>query len=218
LADFQTKETPVHKTISAFLAAAALGSQIAYAQPKAPQGAAVVISEPGKASAATVVEATATVVAINAKTRVVTLKGASGKTMDVVAGDEVKNFSQIHVGDNVTIQYREALTLELKKTKDAANAAAAAGAVAAPVGAQPAAAAVAQVTVLADVVAIDPKKSTISLKGPAGNVVDLKVNNPDHFKVVRKGDKVEVTYSEAMAIAVTPAQKTEGKKAETKKK
>jgi hypothetical protein len=208
----------VHKYIPAILAAAVLGCQVAYAQPKAPRGAVAVGSEPGKASAVAVVEATATVVAINQKTRAVTLKGASGKTIDVIAGDEVKNFSQIHVGDNVTVQYRRALTLELKKTKDAANAVATAGAVAAPVGAQPAAAAGAQITVLADVVAVDPKKSTISLKGPAGNVVELEVNNPDHFKVVKKGDKVEVTYSEAMALAVTPAPKPEGKKADGKKK
>jgi hypothetical protein len=59
--------------------------------------------------------------------------------------------------------------------------------------------------VLADVVAVDPKKSIISLKGPRGNVYDLKVQNKDHFKVVKKGDQVEVTYTEALAIAVTPA-------------
>jgi hypothetical protein len=62
-----------------------------------------------------------------------------------------------------------------------------------------------QATVLADVVAVDPAKSMISLKGPNGNVMDLKVRNPDHFKVVKKGDQVEATYSQAIAIAVTPA-------------
>jgi len=35
--------------------------------------------------------------------------------------------------------------------------------------------------------------------------MDLKVRNPDHFKVVKKGDQVEATYSQAIAIAVTPA-------------
>jgi hypothetical protein len=202
----------VHKTIPAMLAAAAFSCQIAYAQPKAPQGAAVVSSEPGKASAVAVVEATATVVAINATTRVVTLKGPSGRTMDVVCGDEVKNFAQIHIGDQVNVQYREALSLELKKTKGKADASATAAAVAAAPGTQPAAAAGVQVTVLADVVAVDPKKSTISLKGPAGNVVELKVYNPDQFKVVKKGDQVEAVYTQAVAIAVTPGAKAGVKK------
>jgi hypothetical protein len=31
------------------------------------------------------------------------------------------------------------------------------------------------------------------------------VQNPDHFKVVKKGDQVEALYYEAVAIAVTPA-------------
>ena len=202
----------MHKSIPVIFAAAALGWQVAYAQPKAPQGTAVIASEPGKAAAVSVVEATVTVVAINPKTRVITLKGASGKTIDVEAGDEVKNFSQIRVGDNVKVQYREALTIELKKTKADASASVTVGAGTAAPGAQPAAAAGAQVTAIADVVAVDPKKSTISLKGPAGNVVELKVRNPDHFKVVKKGDKVEVVYSEAVAIAVTPAAKPEAKK------
>ena len=208
----------MHKSIPAILAVAALGWQVAHAQPKAPQGAPVVSSEPGKAAAVSVVEATLTVVAINPKTRVITLKGPGGKTMDVEAGEEVKNFSQIRVGDNVKVQYREALTLELKKTKADAGASATAVVGTAAPGERPAAAVGAQVTVLADVVAVDPKKSTISLKGPAGNVVELKVRNPDHFKVVKKGDKVEAVYSEAVAIAVTPAEKPEAKKSEAKKK
>ncbi|HSQ02399.1 MAG TPA: hypothetical protein VLN59_00100, partial [Burkholderiales bacterium] len=63
------------------------------------------------------------------------------------------------------------------------------------------------VTVLADVVAVDPKKSIISLRGPQGSIVDLKVRNQDHFKVVNVGDQVEAVYSEALAVAVTPAPK-----------
>ena len=79
-------------------------------------------------------------------------------------------------------------------------------------GSKPAAAAGREITVLADVVAVDPAKSIISLKGPRGNIVDLEVHNPDHFKVVKKGDQVEAVYTEALAVAVTPALKSESKK------
>jgi hypothetical protein len=63
------------------------------------------------------------------------------------------------------------------------------------------------VTVLADVIAVDAKKNLISLKGPRGNIVDLTVRNPDHFKVVKVGDQVEAVYTEALAVSVNPAPK-----------
>ena len=58
---------------------------------------------------------------------------------------------------------------------------------------------------IAEVTAVDPQKSTITLKGPKGNVVTLDVQNPEQFKVVRKGDQVEATYTEALALSVEPA-------------
>ena len=60
---------------------------------------------------------------------------------------------------------------------------------------------------LADVLAVDPKKMTITVKSPKGNIVDLKVKNPDHFKVVKKGDQIEMVYVEALAMSVEPAPK-----------
>src|SRR4051812_38347647 len=102
------------KTIPFVVAALVLAVQSVYAQPKAPQGSVVISSEPGKASVVSMAEATATVVEINKSARIVTLKGANGRTLDVVCGEEVKNFAQIHVGDNVKVTYKEALTLELK--------------------------------------------------------------------------------------------------------
>ena len=202
----------MHKAIPFIIAAIALGCPLAHAQPKAPQRSTAVTSEPGKAVAVSVAEATATVVAINAAARTVTLKRADGHLVDVFCGDEVKNFAQISVGDNVKVSYQEALTLELKKTRAPLASSATTSEVRAEPGARPAAAVGREITVLADVIAVDPKKSTITLKGPGGNVVDLKVRNPDHFKVVKKGDQVQAVYSEALAIAVTPVPKPEDKK------
>jgi len=196
----------MHKAIPLMLAALAIGPQAALAQKPAASGATVVTSEPGKAAAVSTVQVTATVTAIDKATRTVTLKGPQ-RTVEVVAGDEVRNFDQIKVGDRVVVRYQEALTLELKKTSAPAGVSTKEAMVRAKPGSTPAAAAGREVTVLADVVAVDPKKSIISLKGPQGNVVDLRVQNPDHFKVVKVGDKVEAVYSEALAIAVTPASK-----------
>jgi hypothetical protein len=198
------------KTNSALmLAAFVLIAPVVGAQPvAAPKGAAVTSSSPGKAAVAAAVEVTAMVTAIDKGTRTVTLKGPQGRSLDVVAGAEVKNFDQINVGDNVVVQYLEALSLELKKNSKAKPGVTTSdAAVRAAPGERPAGAVGREVVVLADVVAVDPVKSTISLKGPKGNVVVLKVQNQDHFKVVKAGDQVEAVYTEAIAIAVKPAPK-----------
>ena len=198
----KTKSTLALALIAAVFAATAL------AQKPDVTGGAIVASEPGKATAVRAVEISAQVVGIDKATRTVTLKGPKGDVVDVVASADVKNFDQMKVGDFVVVRYAQALTLELRKTRgpvgdvtvqqDAARA---------KPGERPAVAGARQVTAIATVTAVDPKKSTITLKGPRGNVVTLDVQNPDQFKVVKKGDQVEVTYTEALALSVEPAPK-----------
>ncbi|MGZ5121074.1 MAG: hypothetical protein ACXVJT_14625 [Thermoanaerobaculia bacterium] len=195
----------MRKAIPYLIAAFAFAPQAALAQKPSADAARLLASEPGKATLVTVAEISATVVAINKATRTVTLQEPQGRSMNVVADDTVKNFDQIQVGDSVAVRYQEALSLELKKTNVPANVTGAVGATRAQPGERPGGAIAREVTVVADVVAVDPKNSLISLKGPNGNIVDLKVLNQDHFKVVKVGDQVEAVYSEALAIAVTPA-------------
>ena len=195
-----------HSILPALVLAAA--SLPAFAQ-QPPAEATVIASEPGKAAIVRTVEISARVVAIDKTTRTVTLKGPKGNTVDVIAGDEVRNFDQIKVGNLVVARYIDSLFLELKKTKAGIREGAEQQAVArAEPGQLPAAAVGRQVVILADVVAVDPKKSTITLRGPKGNVVTLPVQNPDQFKVVKKGDQVEATYTQAVALSVEPAPET----------
>ena len=172
---------------------------------QAPAGAAVIMSEPGKALVARTVEASAKVVSIDPAERTVGLKGAGGKVVDVVCSDEVKNFDQIKLGDMVHVKYTESLYLELKKTKAGIREGAESGGIdRTPPGERPGGVAARQVVILADVVGVDPKAKTVSLRGPKGNVITLPVNNPDQFKVVKKGDQVEATYTVALAVAMEP--------------
>jgi hypothetical protein len=189
------------------LIAAAL-SATAFAQTPAPAAGVAVASEPGKAALVSAVEISAQVVAIDKTTRTVTLKGPKGNVVDIVAGEQVKNFDQIKVGDLVVARYAQALTLELRKTRGASGEAVVKEEAAkAKAGEKPAVAGARSVTLLADVIAVDPKASTITLKGPKGNEVTLDVRNPEQFKVVKKGDQVEVTYTEALALSVELAPK-----------
>ena len=200
--------------VLALLAAAAP----AFAQKPDAAGGAAVASEPGRAAVARAAEISAQVVGIDKATRTVTLKGPKGNVVDIVAGDEVKNFDQIRLGDMVVARYVQALTLELRKTKGGSgDAVVKEGVARAQPGERPAGAVARQVTVIADVIGVDPKKKTITLKGPKGNVVELDVQNPDQFKVVKKGDQVEATYSEALALSVEPAPKPAAKPPAAKK-
>jgi len=196
------------RTIIVLLAALLTGA--ARSRQKKPDvtGGTVVTSEPGKAAAVRTLQVTAQVVALDKASRTVSLKGPEGNVIDVVAGDEVKNFAQIKVGDFVVVRFVQALTLELQKTKSGASGIVAReGAVTAKPGQRPAAAAGREVTAIATVTAVDPKAKTITMKGPRGNVVTLDVQNPDQFKVVKVGDEVQVVYTEAVAISVEPGPK-----------
>ena len=195
------------RTVALALIAMTSGAITLAQTPPAPAGGAVVVSEPGKASAMRALEVSASVVGIDKATRTLTLKGPKGQVVDLVASDAVKNFDQIKVGDSVVARYAQALTLELKKTKGVVGATVSEEAAKAKPGERPAVAGARQVTVIADVVAVDPKASTITVKGPKGNLVTLDVQNPDQFKVVKKGDQIEVTYTEALALSVEPAAK-----------
>jgi Cu/Ag efflux protein CusF len=168
---------------------------------------AVIGKGPGVAGAAQTTKIAATITAIDAATRAVTLKGPQGNQLTIAVGPDVKNFAQMKVGDQVNVEYIEALTLELKKgsTAPVARSDQAAAGSAKP-GERPAGAAGRQVTVTAEVVGLDPAAQTVTLRGPQ-RTVELKVRDPEQFKRVAKGDRVEATYTEALVVAVEPAKK-----------
>ena len=90
------------------LVAAALAVN-AFAQKPDAAGGIAVTSEPGKATAVRALVITAQVVGIDKATRTLTLKGPQSGVVDIAAGDEVKNFDQIKLGDFVVARYAQAL-------------------------------------------------------------------------------------------------------------
>lgn len=180
----------------------------ALALPVAAQtGAVAVGTAPGMAGAAKTVKFTATITALDAATRDVTLKGPKGNEVTLTAGPEVKNFANMKVGDLVNVEYVEALTLQLKKggglIVQRTEKAAAAGA---KPGERPAGVGGREITIVADVVAVNTAAKTITLKGPQ-RTVELSIPDPEQLKRIAKGDQVEATYTQAIAVAVVPAAK-----------
>jgi hypothetical protein len=188
----------------------ALSIALAFAGPaalaQAPTGAAAVkATEPGKVTVADAVQVAATVQAIDKAKRLVTLKGPAGNVFMVQAGPEVRNFDQIKVGDQVVARYVEALTLELKKGGGSGirERVEREGAAVAQPGERPGVAAGRQITAIADVVAVDTARQTVRLRG-VERTIDLKVRDPKQLALVKVGDQVEATFTEAVALSVEP--------------
>src|SRR5262245_55218445 len=121
-----------------------------------------------------VVTATARVEAIDQKTRMVTLRGPDGKDFTFRAGEEVKNLPQVRKGDLVNVQYYESIAYQVKK-KGKPDVAAAEELATAPVGSMPAAAGGRVLTLTAKITKIDRATNTVTLKGPRGREVPIKV-------------------------------------------
>jgi Cu/Ag efflux protein CusF len=170
-------------------------------------GTVVTSSAPGKVGVAETLKATATITAIDKAARDVTLKGPQGNEMTVTASSAVKNFDQLKVGDKVDLEYVEALTLELKKGGGmVVQRTEQSGVAGAKPGQTPAGVAGRQVTVVADVVDINAARQTVTLRGPK-QTVELPVRDPEQLKRMAKGDQIEATYTQALAVTVVPAAK-----------
>jgi len=150
---------------------------------------------------------TATVESIDLATRAVTLKGPDGKVMGLKVSEEVKNLPQVKVGDKVTVTYYESIAAQIIKPGTGPASAAQQAVATAKPGEKPAGAMVQQVTVVAAVEAIDKTTQHVTLKGPEGKTVEVKVKNPKNLEGVKVGDEVAITYTEAMAISVEKPKK-----------
>ncbi|MFO1206647.1 MAG: hypothetical protein U1E63_13095 [Burkholderiales bacterium] len=156
------------------------------------------------------VEATATVEAIDQSTREVVLRDAQGHQMLVKVGPEVRNLAQVKPGDRVVVRFTEGFAAEVVKpgTGVAGVQADTTVARAAP-GERPAAGVEQQIRTTVTVYDVDPYANTIEVTGPRGYNRRLKVKDPKAIAFIRglkKGDQVEVTFSEALAISVEPAK------------
>jgi hypothetical protein len=191
------------------LGAASLAPSALLAEPLEPVsgGATITAIAPGKGVAEHAAVITATVKAVDAAQRSITLEGPGGDIVTLPVGREAENFDRIRAGDLVVVRYLEALALELKKhgTAKRERTERSAAETARP-SERPAGVLTREVHVVADVIAILPQTQTVRLRGPT-RVVDLLVGDPEQFRLVEVGDQVEATYTEAVAVSVEPAAK-----------
>src|SRR5450631_4163259 len=135
-----------------------------------------VVKAPGKVGVSETVKMTATVVSIDMGSRDLLLIDSQGKMHKVNVGDQVRNLDQVKVGDKVTAEYTEAISLQLKKrgTTAAPPASAQEAMIRSAKGMKPGGAVGRKVTAFATVVAVNAAKQFVTLRGPLGNEYDVQ--------------------------------------------
>jgi hypothetical protein len=154
------------------------------------------------------VEATAKVEAIDSQNRLLSLSGPGGMAT-IQAGPEIRNFDQIHVGDDVKVTYTSALAAKITKSKDAPATSVDAASYTAPEGSKPGAAVGATIKTTVTIESVDTSFDTVTFKRPDGYVRTIAPSTPEGKKFIhtlKKGDKVDVEYTEALAISVVPTK------------
>ena len=153
-------------------------------------------------------EITATVTSIDAAKRLISLKTEDGREVTVEAGADVRNFSQIKVGDDVDVQFYRALAAEVTKATASADDAAVVLASRAAAGERPGGGVGVMYTALVTIDSIDAATSTVSFTGAEGKQREVTAERAEgkaFISQLKPGDRVQVTYGEALAIAVAPS-------------
>jgi hypothetical protein len=146
---------------------------------------------------------TATVEAIESSSRTLTLKKPDGTYVTTVAPAEMKRFSELKVGDKVSARYYENVVIRLKRPgeKDVDTAARSTT----PSGqVNPGGTAATQRTITATITAIDQGVPSITFTGPNGWKYSSKVQDKAALASVKVGDKVDITWTEALLVSLDP--------------
>jgi len=174
----------------------------------APAGKSAGTGEPPSWQTSSVVEETATVMAVNQSTRMVTLKGPEGNAITFKASDEVRNLAQVQVGDEVKFAYYESLAVRVLGKGEAFPPAGESAAMSrAKPGEKPAGVVGTETSVNATITAIDMQAKTATLKGEDGKSVTVTPLRPEKLDEVKVGDRLVITYTEAVAVKVEKAEK-----------
>jgi ribosomal 50S subunit-recycling heat shock protein len=146
---------------------------------------------------------TAEVLAIDKADRILTLLGPKENVVDVVVGEEARNFDQIKVGDELKITYYESVAIYLGKPGTQPEEDAGLVVARSAKGEKPGGYAVGAIDVSASVVGIDKKKRTLTLELPEGNVVTTEVDESvKAFDTLKVGDSIHARLTKAIAISV----------------
>ena len=153
------------------------------------------------------VSETVTIEAIDYTARMVTIKDSAGNVDTVYAGPEIKRFNELKVGDKVTFTYRESVAVAIHKPGEKPPATAAAS-VTRSQGPKPGGMISQEQTAIVTIEAIDMNAPSVAVRTEDGRKMSFKVEDKKNLEGFKVGDKVAITYTQALAVSVeTPAPK-----------
>lgn len=147
----------------------------------------------------------AEVAAINLQERVLTLKDAEGRLVTLQVGNHVKRFDEIEKGDIVKAEYTTYLLSEFRDPtpEEYQNPLVViSDGVVASEDLPPEVAAGILVKAVVTVEAIDIDAKLVAVKGPRGRHVILPAEDISLLKDLKIGERVVITYIEAMALSL----------------
>ena len=147
-------------------------------------------------------ELTATVDAVNAASRELTLVAADGSTTVLVAGPDVVNFDQIQVGDEVKAMTAEQLVVFMRKSGEPSNDGEEGVVALAAVGEKPGAFVANTVEATATVEALDLSHRKATLRFPSGVTRSYAVREDVDMTQAKLGDEIVIQSTQVVAISV----------------
>lgn len=150
------------------------------------------------------VEVTATVEAVNRDTREVMLRTANDRYVTATLGPDVRNFDRIETGDAVRVVFAESVVAEMAAVDASDEPTGTAVVARAPEGARPGALVGSEVTTVVTFQDLDPATGRVAFTTPDGltHSLVLEPEMRDFARGLEPGDRVQVTYTEAVAVAV----------------
>ena len=144
--------------------------------------------------------------AIDHSARLVTLRGEDGLTETIFCGPEVERFDALKVGDKVTFRYYESVVYQIRKPGTPEPKPSEGAAMVRAAGDRPGGTISQQVTAVVTVNEVDAKVPSVTVTTSEGRKMSFKVEDPKNLKDVKVNDKVEITYTQALAISVAPGK------------
>jgi hypothetical protein len=151
------------------------------------------------------ISTSATVTAVDPKTRTITVTGPQGNTCSFKVSPAVKNFDKIKPNDQVVLDYFDSIAFQVVKPGIDADGQETIIEAAAP-GEDAAVGMGEKTTMVATVEQINRTAPSITLKDSEGKLTTVQVRHPERLKLVKVGDTLKITYCQAVAVAVEPPQ------------
>ncbi len=157
-----------------------------------------------------VMSASATVEKVDLTKRDISLKGSDGNEFVVNVPENISRLDAVKKGDQVTVTYKQSLALSLKKGGGTLSAPSETQMSERNAGNLPGGAMGRQISAAVKVTKVDPDNNTITFKNASGTTDTINVTDPamqSDLKQLKPGDKIRATYTEAVAMSVTPKNK-----------